>query len=387
MSASLYIISGASGSGKTLLLSLIDKQKNFKMVVAPKYSTRLRRKNDFDDIVHVDEINDEDYTFVYPMNNFVYGIKANEITKLLLNDYNIFIILSDLRVVQEVKQFFGSLAVSLYIYRNLTPSQLSKILKKRNEEKGDDFGDQISFMREKQTRLNRLYLMQRQYVDNITIFDHVILNTSNSTDMLEQVNNIVSGYNKGIIRKGMRGPVIFLIAAASGSGKRTLMSAMYNLGRKRIEVVKKATTRKIHDDDGPEIYHVDRIDPELLDINYTFHDTEYGINTKLIWDNLSSGKPQIVITNIDQFSKFKKKFDPLVVCIYLHATRTRKQLYEWQLKRHGDKEKAKLKVNEIKEIHCSYIKYICEFQHILLNTLEIEDFWDQMFRLITFYKI
>jgi guanylate kinase len=391
MSPRLYIISGSAGSGKTELLSLIKNQTTFKAVVAPKYSTRDERKGKFDDIRHVDRINDEDYTFVYPMNNYTYGIKAEEIADLLGQGCNVFIILSDLRIVEEVKHFFGSIAVSLYIYRNLSTYQLKKILEEREIARGIKQDDTVPFARQKQTRLNRLYLMQRQYVDNITLFDHVILNTSKPQYLLQQVTKLAEGYEKRLVHKDMKGPVIFLIAAAPGAGKRTLMSAMYDLGRRSITVVEKATTRPKHDDDGEEIYHVDEIDPNKFDINYTYHDqyTGYGIETARMWQNLSKGRSQILITNMQQFQKFREKFGPLVVCVYLHATLTRKQLkqlFELQVKRHGDKEKAKQKVKEHNNIHQDYIDNIAEFQHVLLNTLEKEDFWEQMLRLIRFYK-
>lgn len=388
MSARLYIISGSSGSGKTELLDLIQNQATSKAVLAPKYSTRNERKGEFDDIRHVDRINDEEYTFVYPMNNYTYGIKAEEITDLLGRGYNVFIILSDLRIVEEVKQFFGSIAVSLYIFRNLSSDQLEKVLEEREMARGINQVDTVPLERQRQTRLNRLYFIQRKYVDNITLFDHIILNIRKPQDMLQQVTNLVKGYENGIVHKDMRGPVIFLIAAAPGAGKRTLMTAMYDFGRKSITVVEKATTRTIHDDDGAEIYHVDEIDHTKFNINYSFHDkyTEYGIETGRMWQNLSKGRSQILITNMQQFHKFREMFGPLVVCVYLHATRTMKQLFEWQVERHGDEEKAKRKVEELDRIHQHYISNIAEFQHVLLNTLEKEDFWEQMLRLMRFYR-
>jgi len=275
------------------------------------------------------------------------------------------------------------------VYRNLSDAQLKKVLQEREKALGIKQRDTVTFAKQRQTRLNRLYLMQRQYIDNITLFDHVVLNTRKPQDMLQQVTNLVKGYEKGIVRKDMKGPVIFLIAAASGAGKYTLISAMYDLGRRSIRVIKKATTRDVkyppNGDDGKEIYHVDEIDPNEFDINYVLKDTEYGIKTTEIWRDISRGRPQILITNMQQFHKFREKFGPLVVCVYLHATRTREQLFEWQRRKHGV-EKAKVKVANLDRIHQDYIDNIAEFQHVLLNTLEKEDFWEQMFRLIKFYR-
>lgn len=56
MSDRLYIISGESGSGKTILLNLIQNKTTFKAVVTPKYSTRPERKGEFDDIKRVTRV-------------------------------------------------------------------------------------------------------------------------------------------------------------------------------------------------------------------------------------------------------------------------------------------------------------------------------------------
>jgi guanylate kinase len=313
------------------------------------------------------------------MNEHIYGIKASEVASVLAADCDAFVIISDLRIVAEVQRFFGSLAISLFVYRNLSGSQLKKILETRSVLNAAITSD-------RQTRLNRLYLMQRQYVENIALFDHVILNTTKATDMLRQVRNVVASYRSGKTRAAIRGPVVFLIAAASGAGKRTLMSAMYTLGRRSINVIRKATTRAMHPDDGDEIYQVTDDELATLDIRYRFHETDYGIDTAPIWDSLADGRPQILITNIQQFARFRAIFGDLVVCVYLHATRTRKQLYESQLRRHKDPRKAKMKVREISRIHEDYIRNIPDFHHVLLNTIQREDFWEQMFRLIQHYK-
>ena len=109
----------------------IANQPTFKAAIAPKYSTRPQRVNEFDDTNHVSEINDEEYTFVYPLQTSVYAIKAEEITARLAQGYNVFVALSDLRLVEEVKRYFGSLAVKFYIYRNLSSRQLRQILDER----------------------------------------------------------------------------------------------------------------------------------------------------------------------------------------------------------------------------------------------------------------
>ena len=390
MSNRIYILSGGSGSGKTELLNtMLKKNPNF-AVTPPKYSDREKR-NASDDIrtIATDDFNKEEYTFVYSMNNNIYGFKSSDIIDCLKAGKNAFIIISDLRIIEEFKKHFGSFVSVIYIFRNMTEEELNEILEARKQE-NEIYNNQVDITKdtEDKIRKNRLYLIQRQYVENIALFDHIILNrTGKKEEMYEQLNNIVGAYPKNQIIPRSKGPVIFLIAAASGAGKRTLMHAMYTLGKRNIKVIEKSTNRAPQDDDGPEIIPATEIETdERFDIKYQFNSNWYGIKSSEIWDNLSSGYPQIIITNMDEFHQFTKIFGQAAIGVYLHATRTQDEILELQTSKLKSEEKAKKKVQKMEEIHQGYIENIAKFKHVLLNTIEKEDLWEQMFRLIKHYQ-
>jgi guanylate kinase len=386
MVSRIYILSGGSGSGKTELLNSMLKSRPEFAITPPKYSNREKRNKD-DDIntISLDDFNDRAYTFVYSMNNNIYGFKAAEIIDCLKQGKSVFIIISDLRIIEEFKQHFGSLVSVIYIFRNISEDELNAILERRESE-NNKYADEILKDTENKIRKNRLYLIQRQYVENIALFDHVILNRANKKEeMYEQLNNIVRAYSDEIVMLQSKGPVMFLIAAASGAGKRTLMHAMYTLGQRSIEVISKSTNRPAQKDDGEEIIPNTTIDGSF-DIHYEFNSNQYGIRSSEIWDNLASGHSQIVITNMDEFHQFFKIFGHLAVGVYLHATRTKEEIFELQKKKLGNEERALKKVDKMEEIHKGYITNISKFKHVLLNTIEKEDLWEQMFRLIKHYK-
>jgi len=89
---------------------------------------------------------------------------------------------------------------------------------------------------------------------------------------------------------------------------------------------------------------------------------------------------------MDEFYQFTKIFGQSAIGVYLHATRTPDEIFELQKKKLESEEKAKQKVSKMEEIHQGYIKNIAEFKHVLLNTIEKEDLWEQMFRLIKHYQ-
>lgn len=384
MTGRIYILCGGPGCGKSELLVRIIKDESFNAEIPPKYSNRERR-DEHDDVYQVDEneFNKDEFTFVYAMNDFIYGFKAEDILKILRKGKNAFLIISDLRVIEEIKKFFGGYISVIYIFRNMSEQELVEILDEREKKKTGN----ISNSNHQNIRKNRLYFIQRQYVENLALFDHVILNRKDKElELVQQAKNILDGHRKEINPRP-KGPVIFLIAAASGAGKKTLMDAMFTLGKKNINAVTKATDRQSQPGDGPEIVPGQVIAEDVYDINYRFNDNLYGFKSSDIWDNIKDGKPQILITNIDEFQQFKDKFGVSVVYVYLHATRTKEQIYDWQVEKlNGDRNKAEEKVKKMEVIHQSYVDNIFKFQHVLLNTIEKEDLWEQMFRLMKHYK-
>ena len=387
MPARIYVLSGGPGSGKTELLNMIRGNEALLPIIPPKYSDRPKR-DEADDVVTIsgDEFNEDEYTFVYSMNNKIYGFKAEDIINCLKQGRNVFFIMSDIRVIDEIKKYFGAYVSVLYVFRNMTDEEFDNILDERDS-KSKEEKQVIADDTERKIRKNRLYLIQRQYVENISLFDHVILNRKNkANEMLVQVQNIVLANNNNIMAIRPKGPVIFMIAAASGAGKRTLMQAMFSLGKKSIKVIIKATDRNAQEDDGQEIESNKKISPEEYDINYEFNNNKYGIKSADIWHNLATGYPQIIITNMNQFDRFKTIFGSAAVGVYLHATRTREEILELQTKKLKSTQKALSKVKKMEEIHQGYINNIHRFNHVLLNTIEREDLWEQMFRLIKFYQ-
>jgi guanylate kinase len=204
-------------------------------------------------------------------------------------------------------------------------------------------------------------------------------------EMYTQMENILKAYSEDIIKPRPTGPVIFMIAAASGAGKRTLMEAMYSMGRRTIKVIQKATNRNAQPGDGEEIIPNQLIDDGYA-IKYNFNGKMYGIKTDSIWENLAAGHPQIIVTNMDEFHQFSKIFGRAAIGVYLHATRTQEEILDFQTKKLNNEVEARKKVEKIEIIHQGYIREIAKFKHVLLNTIEKEDLWDQMFRLIKYYQ-
>jgi len=237
MSGNLYIISGASGSGKTTLLNGIcgsSMGNELKIVKAPKYSERKRRDDD-DDIIHVPEIKVGGYDIAYMINSIKYGIKTEEIVEILNNGMNALIVLSDFRIIRRMKEKFGKRTKTVYISSDIDPETLQTIQEQRhmfspdqnqkkklfkqfrrlnaasrlglwrkvfacvgelNKEWKRNIPDAVST----EIRTAKIRAFHTRYIDNLEIFDHVILNYNNRLEeIVMQMKNIIE--NKGIDSK------------------------------------------------------------------------------------------------------------------------------------------------------------------------------------------
>ncbi|GHT25572.1 hypothetical protein AGMMS4957_20620 [Bacteroidia bacterium] len=135
MNNKLFVLSGASGSGKTSLLKKIVIEKGL-CKQAPKYSNRAERKNElFDDITHVDKLDEKKCDIRYERYTIEYGINSNEIKAKLSNKSQI-VIISDIKAISEINNKFGKDASIVFVYlQNLC---IDNLLKERHKLKLSD---------------------------------------------------------------------------------------------------------------------------------------------------------------------------------------------------------------------------------------------------------
>ena len=126
----LYIISGASGIGKTTLLFKLAKMRVCD--IAPKYSNRPQRAG-LDDVIHVDDIYDPKYScdIIYELYYYRYGINTQEIKNKLFQNNQILII-SNIEALIKIKQIFKEIVVitNMFLpenhFRNLIKTYISR---------------------------------------------------------------------------------------------------------------------------------------------------------------------------------------------------------------------------------------------------------------------
>ncbi len=430
MPGRLFVLSGASGSGKSSLMRAMCTDEHVAALVAPKYSTRPRRSG-WDDIITSEIIDTQTFDIAYVLNDRRYGIRANEIRALLDRGKDVFIVLSDFRVVRDVQQLFHDQIVAIYISSPVDRQRLLEIHSQRHlfnpasEQQQEalfrrfrllagasrlqNWGKVNAFVTELfaewremmpesdsvEVRAEKIRTMHIRYVDKLDVFNHVLLNYTTLEDLNAQMANIVRAYRSGQQRasKSAR-PPFFVVAAASGAGKGTLMEVLNTIGSERIRIVSKKARREAKAKDKRDGMVAIGVKGEFApeyDLRWLFHKgtdfagVEYAVRSSEIERNLGEGTPQIVVSNMDQFARFRGLYPDNAVFVYLHATRSQAENETYQYENCTTAAEAKQRIGEIAGVHNEYVRRIAEFDHVLLNTTYLEDMYDQMFQLLDAY--
>ena len=464
MTPRLYILTGASGCGKTTLLNNIaalqeeEVDPEIMAIRAPKFSERQVRakQGEVDDVTHVASVRLGEFDAAYVINNVKYGIKLEPIRRLLEKGLNPFIILSDLRVIRQLKDFLGAQAVVLYVSSAIDADRLRRIQFERlgfrptEQQKAVlayhfartsaaarlEWWDRVSECmseleadwhayatdaRSTEIRAQKIRAFHIRYIEYVHMFDHVVLNYSEDRpdEMTAQVRNIIKESDT-IQRSTRRHLPVFVVAAASGAGKGTLMEMLDLIGRDRVRVTSKLAKRapkeedrrdgmialtRASDDPAPEWPawwttdmrgHGNRGEfPPEYDLQWQFHKghggeargTFYAVSSVEIQHNVDAGNPQIFVSNMEQFSVFRRMWPDNAVFVYLHRLVSSHENRQFQMRKwQNDPGEAEARIAERQKVHVDYIRNIAQFDHVLLNTAYEEDLYDQMFRLLEFYR-
>ncbi len=430
MTGKLFILTGASMSGKTTVMDLACESTNLNIVPAAKYSDRESR-GDNDDIEHRDEINVEEYDITYIINGQKYGIRTDVIRSQLDSGRNAAIVLSDFRNVRRLRDEFRDRVVCIYVSAELSAEkqlqihgdrygfepkddqkiemarEISKLKSAANIRAWKQVHNAVSDLLDKwwsympesrtlQIRSEKKRDFDIRYADNIEIFDHVILNYREIGELRSQIEKIVKRHSVdhcGVSARESTLSRLFVLIAASGAGKGTVMEAVNTVVGDRVRLVTKEAKRAYRTSDkrdGMRAIGPSGTFSEGFNINWTFHKTElfsgieYAVSQEEIERNLTENVHQIVVSNFQEIDRFREKYGDRVVVVYLHSARPL-EVVEQEQRLKCEEREAESRIREIQQVFDHYVERIGEVDHVLLNTAFPEDVYNQMFRLVDSY--
>jgi guanylate kinase len=263
----IITLTGASASGKSYVIEKIIEVSNefhntgssFTPVPFPKYTTReyrateiaKKQKKEFVDVISVDEIPSE-CDLVYRAYGKEYGLKTEDLKENLDKGKSPMVVINDIRAVEELKTVFSGKVLSLFLFRNVPNFEEFKEEANRRGNVSD------KELLERYIKATALY---RIYIENITVFDRVILNVKEEKDdkykcTKLQIKNILNGIfdNKISLDKYLlKETKLFILSGNNASGKDDVNWAIQKMGKLQAEVITKYTSRRQERDDADEM--------------------------------------------------------------------------------------------------------------------------------------
>jgi len=379
----VYIFFGAPGSGKSTALEYLRMNQPIRIIT--KETTRPFRENDGPDIKHVDRIAD-DCDVRYYSYRHEYGFRTSEMWKAFEDGQSAGIIVNDIRTLRILKQRFGVLAVVIYVHSNVDPDKLRQIMAQRHPiQTSEDLDWEVK------RRVEKINTIHRKYIENTALFDSTILNLyvegdeSSKKALSHQLDNLIRSAPPA--SRGGRSPVrIFLLVGASSSGKDELVTAMQSIEPRRIQNYRKGADRPERADDRGELRHFPEGLPPQFDVVYQRQTFKYGIASKELWRYLADGKISLlVVSDAATIDLLIERFGRVCTVIYLHANFNRNEMRKRMTDQGLDDEEIDKRLHAVDELQQLYVQRTTLFRHVLLNTGEPEDLFDQAFNILDYY--
>lgn len=383
INSKLYILFGAPGSGKSLACDLLKEITVGRLKIIQKETTRPSRESDGLEITTVDTISKK-CDFRYSQYGYDYGFSSLDIWNNFKKGVSTIVIVNDIRTIKLLNKKFGCLAQSIYVHSNIDRTKIEEISKQRYP-KADD----VFLAKDVAKRIEKIKTIHRKYIENTYLFNAAVVNIYEANDndsiatLQSQLINIYNRDNRKLRSLSGSSARILLIAGASFSGKDDLVNAMMQIEPSKVALYRKGTTRPKNKKDKDELIHLDSI-PKSHDVIYEKNGFSYGLSTKKIWTELSKEKiVLIIVSDLDSIVKLKKEFYDVCSVIYLHSNVDMEE-FEEARKTLSKKEFTKRR-NSIDELIKVYYENMNLFDHVLLNTSESEDLYDQAFNILDFY--
>lgn len=186
--AHIITLTGPAHSGKTTISNMFMECKDdyFSPVCIPKYTTRIARKDEKDVICR--EKIPKECDLVYEQYGVRYGVELETFYKELEKGKTPIIVINDIRAVEDLKAVFGSLVFSVFMYRK--PAIYNELYMEEKERASFEIPES-EIENNARIRYEKAQAIYRIYIENIYLFDKVILNTYHIEDTRIQVKHII----------------------------------------------------------------------------------------------------------------------------------------------------------------------------------------------------
>ncbi|HTD38526.1 MAG TPA: hypothetical protein VK669_13530 [Candidatus Limnocylindrales bacterium] len=183
-------LTGPSASGKSTVVECIQAigpKFGINPQVIKKYTTRAARPYDTRDVVSVDDI-PKKCDLVYEQYGVRYGIESSDLFACLANGGAPLVIVNDVRTVADIRTMLGPLTRTLFLFRSFP--------KLRDMRELATARGVVHPHRDAQERFAKAAAIYRIYIENIHLFDHVLINAGTIPELEHEVEVVIRGFGR-----------------------------------------------------------------------------------------------------------------------------------------------------------------------------------------------
>lgn len=398
----LIILSGISGSGKSVIGDILVNKYNYAYI--NKYVTRDFRKEEIETIHQgkpigirpvIGKYNEADdktkkqaflnlrLPLSYINYDNYYGFSKEDIDNYLKSGRNAVIIVNDIALTHDLKNLYNGNCFACYVHRANPKNKdiFTEIAKQRGDTPASA-----------EKRYQKAIKDFDRYTNNISLYDYTILNTENGfqrlSSMLQNLNNMnAKKVQQEKAVKQSNNPKIYVFIGNPGSGKDRALETIRVQSLLHSLIMPKHTTRARKEDDGEEMICPgdELFDLDSCDLTYINYGSTYGINTQELDERLKNGiSSSLVVSNAEALKKLKEKFPNELVSIYIHGLS--KEEYMIQQKDHLDEHYVQERLEKYNQADELYYNQWLDFNHVIIDNNDLTDLKLQIDNIMKFYE-
>jgi guanylate kinase len=179
----ILLLDGATGSGKSLILDHLRTNYARSVTVGAKYTTRRRRSTDNEwEFRFVERISDQHERYTFESVGNKYAVDRAELLHATDQNKVYAITCVDRVLIERLLAEFRGLAI--YVYRQWSAVDFEALLTSRGTPRSS----------ESQSRREEVSAVPAEYSEKIDIYNHVLLNLTSQTDVLAQLDRVLSSH-------------------------------------------------------------------------------------------------------------------------------------------------------------------------------------------------
>lgn len=401
-SGKLIILSGISGSGKSIIGDLLVNEHNYAYI--NKYVTRNFREEEIEAVKQgkpigirpvVGKYNEADdktkkqaflnlrLPLSYINYDNYYGFSKEDIDNYLKNGRDAVIIVNDIALIHDLKNLYGENCFACYVHR-FNPKN-KDIFMEIAKQRGDT-------PESAEKRYQKAIKDFDRYTNNISLYDYTILNTENGIQKLSQMLQNLNNMNTKKVQqektiKQRSTPKIYVFIGNPGSGKDKALETIRVQSFLHSIIMPKHTTRKRKENDGEEMIcpEDELFDMNSCDLTYDNYGNTYGINTQELDERLKDGiSSSLIVSKPKAIRKLQTKYPDELVTIFIHGLS--KEEYMIQQKDHLDDKYVKKHLAEYEQADEFYYTDWLDFNHVIIDNGDSTDVKLQIDNIMKYYE-